>query len=828
MKSLALAAPVALLIAASLYGQGITPPAAPQTASARHLVQVRIESAADLDRLLGLDLDLASCQALEPPVRLVDVIATDEDFARITRAGLFAEVAIRDLAAHHERELARHGAMHSQALTPPVGQGAMGGHYTLQQMTAILDTFARDYPNLCSPKLSIGQSIEGRDIWLVRISDNVGSNENEPRVWFDSVHHAREPVSMSATLAFMDWLLSNYGTDPIATTIVDEREVFFVPCVNPDGYEYNRSTNPGGGGMWRKNRRNNGNGTFGIDLNRNYATGWSAPNGGNSTSSSSDTYRGTAPFSEPETAAIEAFMTGLGTVVSCSTHTYTDVLLHPWGYQNGGPANAAEYAAMGPTFTDDSGVPFGPVSTQLYIAAGGALDHHHAVHGVSAWSPELGRSNEGGFWPVPSAQVAIVDRHLTMFRDMALAAGVNAAIESASVVEAASGNGNGVVEAGETGSVQALLRNHGLGALPLGLNVSLQSLTSGVTVINGAIQSGALPRLGTSSVAAGQLSFAVAPGFGGTAATLRLTVSGPGASASLDLEFPTRLRVIVVTDDLEADRGFTLTPNQTAATGRFERAAPQQTTNGGTVIQPGSQHTQGGIACLVTDGRAGTGAGSFDVDGGITAVQSPIFDLSHVTAAEVSLWYWYAESVGNDPFEIALSRDGGSNWSPLFSRSTSTGAWTALTLAIQAPLTDRMRLRFTAQDLQASLVEALIDDLEIRAIAEAGAVTLWSSGALGSNARLDFVGADGAAILPLVALAASAPIAIPGIAGQLLLDPSSIVTYPALPIGPDRHVALEVTIPANPALAGAALHWQALHAQGAALRLGNAVELRLN
>ena len=112
---------------------------------------------------------------------------------------------------------------------------------------------------------------------------------------------------METTLLFMDQLLDDYGHDPEATFLVDQRELFFVPCVNPDGYEYNRTTNPGGGGLWRKNRRANVGGSYGVDLNRNYATGWSAPNGGSSPTPTSDTYRGTAPFSEPETAALEAF-----------------------------------------------------------------------------------------------------------------------------------------------------------------------------------------------------------------------------------------------------------------------------------------------------------------------------------------------------------------------------------------------------------------------------------------------------------------------------------------------------------------------------------------
>ena len=140
---------------------------------------------------------------------------------------------------------------------------------------------------------------------------------------------------METTIAFMDNLLSRYGTDPEATFIIDNRELYFVPIVNPDGYEYNRRTNPGGGGMWRKNRRNHGGGSFGVDLNRNYATGFGGS--GSSGNRSSDIYRGTSPFSEPETAVLEAFASSRSFVTVFSSHSYTDVLLRPFGYKTSQP-----------------------------------------------------------------------------------------------------------------------------------------------------------------------------------------------------------------------------------------------------------------------------------------------------------------------------------------------------------------------------------------------------------------------------------------------------------------------------------------------------------
>lgn len=794
----------------------------------RHLVQVYVHEARDLDRLLALDLDLASCQALEPPVKVVDVIARDADLPRLLASGLDHDVAIRDLAAHYERELARAGATSTLALTPPIGQGGMGGNYTLVQMEAILDSFANDHPTLCTSKVSIGTSIQSRPIWMVKISDNAATNEGEPRAFFDALHHAREPVSMSTTLAFMDWLLSNYGTDPVATFLVNERELYFVPCVNPDGYEYNRSTNPGGGGLWRKNRRLNGDGTYGVDLNRNYATGWSAPNGGNSTTPSSDIYRGTAPFSEPEALAVENFLTGMGMVLTCSSHTYTDVLLYPWGWQTAAVSNAADYAALSAAFTDDSGIPSGPVSTTLYIAAGGSVDHHHQVHGAISFTPELGRSDEGGFWPVPATQVAIVNRHLTMFRDMALAAGSALSLGTITTAEDVGGNGDGVVGPGENGTVAVQLRNSGLTAVA-NAQVTLQSLTSGVSILAGATSVPSVGRLGAATTTASQLRFRVDPSFTGATARLRITASGGGLTVTRDVDVNTVVRRVLVADDMERDRGFARAAGDTATSGRWERGVTQQTTSGGVVYQPGTQHTPGGTLCQVTDGRAGASVGTYDVDGGITDLLSPVIDLAHVQSAELAVWNWYGETVGNDAFEIAVSSNGGGNWTTLFTTSATTSAWTERVLAIPAPLTATMRFRFRAQDLNASIVEALIDDFAIRGVANDGSITILSSGAIGTDIRAGFVGGAGAQVLPLISpFRAGGPITIPGIGGSLLLEPSIILTLPALVLDASGRGTADVAIPNDAGLRGGVLHWQALHFGSGGPAFGNATTLTMN
>ena len=97
---------------------------------------------------------------------------------------------------------------------------------------------------------------------------------------------------MVSLIYFMQYILSQYGTDPEITCLINNRELYFVPCANPDGYVYNQTTNPNGGGFWRKNRRNNGDGTFGVDLNRNFDYNWGFDNNGSSPITSSEVYRG--------------------------------------------------------------------------------------------------------------------------------------------------------------------------------------------------------------------------------------------------------------------------------------------------------------------------------------------------------------------------------------------------------------------------------------------------------------------------------------------------------------------------------------------------------
>jgi carboxypeptidase T len=296
------------------------------------------------------------------------------------------------------------------------GFGSMGGFYTYAEVAANLDSMHSQYPNLITQKYSIGTTVEGRTIWAVKISDTPNVTENEPAVGYDALIHAREPVSMSSLLYFMWYLLENYGTDPVATYLVNNREIYCVPVYNADGYEYNHQTYPNGGGMWRKNRRNNGSGCYGIDLNRNYSYQWGYDNIGSSPDPCDETYRGTGPFSEPESQAIRDFIVGKNMQTYFNMHAYGNDLLYPWGYINQACQDEDTYLDFCIDMTKGNGFVYGTGGYILgYNSNGAARDwlygNQTIKNKIYGYTEEIGTADDY-FWPSQSRIFPIVQNTL--------------------------------------------------------------------------------------------------------------------------------------------------------------------------------------------------------------------------------------------------------------------------------------------------------------------------------------------------------------------------------------------------------------------------------
>jgi murein tripeptide amidase MpaA len=145
-------------------------------------------------------------------------------------------------------------------------------YHTYPEMVAEIQAAQATYPEIVGLR-SIGKSYQGRELWVAKVSDNVATDEPEPEVMFDSLHHAREHLSLEQTLAILRWLTEGYGVDARITNIVDTREVWIVFAVNPDGAEYDLTGSPYR--AWRKNRQPNpGSSSVGTDLNRKYENSW--------------------------------------------------------------------------------------------------------------------------------------------------------------------------------------------------------------------------------------------------------------------------------------------------------------------------------------------------------------------------------------------------------------------------------------------------------------------------------------------------------------------------------------------------------------------------
>ncbi|MBN1211127.1 MAG: immune inhibitor A [candidate division Zixibacteria bacterium] len=279
----------------------------------------------------------------------------------------------------------------------------MGGYMTLSEIEAYIDSIIAARPDIVSAKTSIGQTIEGRDMWAFKISDNPNIDEDEDEVLYTAAIHAREVITPLVLIYFIDYLLDNYDTSPEIADLVDNREMWFILCCNPDGYYFNEVIAPGGGGMWRKNRRNNGNGDWGVDLNRNFGYLWGYDNIGSSSNTGSETYRGTGPFSEPETQNLRDFTLAHEFVTSVYYHSFQNVILYPWDYAAITTPDQALFTVLSDSLSSYNHYLTGPPGTLMYPTNGGSNDWNYGNfyetdHRQMPFLIEVG-SQDDYFWP---------------------------------------------------------------------------------------------------------------------------------------------------------------------------------------------------------------------------------------------------------------------------------------------------------------------------------------------------------------------------------------------------------------------------------------------
>jgi hypothetical protein len=296
----------------------------------------------------------------------------------------------------------------------PAG-GLNGAFHSSLELETDFRTLERDYPELAKV-VEIGRSLEGRAILALKISDNVALNENEPAALFLGCHHAREWISVEVPFLCGKYLLENYAVSPEIRALVDGSETWIVPIVNPDGLEYTIHVYR----YWRKNRRLNGDGTYGVDVNRNYGYQWGYDNIGSSPIPASDVYRGSAPFSEPEPDAVRRLFLGRNFRAMISFHSFSQVILYPWGYVNAPAPSEAELDGVAATMSAlmaavrGTVYGYGRASAALYPTNGDTVDWAYGVSGIPAFTIELPPVDvdHGGFFNDEASIEAIFRENL--------------------------------------------------------------------------------------------------------------------------------------------------------------------------------------------------------------------------------------------------------------------------------------------------------------------------------------------------------------------------------------------------------------------------------
>jgi len=318
-----------------------------------------------------------------------------------------SEIFIEDVQELIDQVDAEH--KHNMAVKKAHGlPGAFFDNYRrYAEIVTELKNLATKYPAITKFTPSIGKSVEGRDIPAITISASGFKNATIKRIFWQGGQHAREWIGPATVMYQIVKLLENYGTDPLVTSFLQNMEFVVVPLSNPDGYEYAQTTER----LWRKNRKKNTGGSFGVDLNRNWDDHWGGS--GSSGVPTSETYRGTGPFSEPESLLVSRFINENNEqnniIAGIDFHSYSQLVLRPYGWTT---ANCPDNTAL-KIIGDGISFEIQRTSTKkytsqrsidLYITSGTASDWYYMTGIWAAYTIELRDTGTYGFI-LPPAQI---------------------------------------------------------------------------------------------------------------------------------------------------------------------------------------------------------------------------------------------------------------------------------------------------------------------------------------------------------------------------------------------------------------------------------------
>ncbi len=570
-----------------------------------------------------------------------------------------------------------------------------------------LDDLAAAHPAIATRE-SAGSSLQGRDIPVVRIT-GPGDASNRPMVFINGCQHAREWVSPATVMYIAERLMEDYGSDQRVTDLLNSVEVVIAPMVNPDGYVYSWTNNR----FWRKNRR----GGYGVDLNRNWSWEWGGL--GSSGNTSSEVYRGTAPFSEPESAAIRDYVMPDADrmIASIDYHNYSQLILWPWGYDavDPPPDDLARFQTISFGMRDEilnsGGVPYTPMAGyDLYAAAGTAQDWFYGEGTAMALTIELRDTGNFGFLLPASQILPTATENWAAF--LYFAEQTTRAISISIVGTAPDSVGASVASTMDlTISDGSSSYVNGSGLLYTssdGTNYNSSALTS----LGGGTYRATFPTFVCGSTVSYYITAQATDG-----STVSLPASGPAGPFTATATESNA----VFTDTMESGtNGWTGgVAGDTASTGQWQLGNPQ-----GTAAQPEDDNTAAGVNCWVTGRTAGGSLGANDVDGGYTTLISPRLDASEATADGVDAYLvyyrWYSNNQGASPnadsMPIEISNNDGATWTQLELVTENLSRWERKEFNIGDYITptSQIRVRFIARDLgNGSIVEAGVDDLSL-------------------------------------------------------------------------------------------------------------------
>ncbi len=395
--------------------------------------------------------------------------------------------------------------------------GSMGGFFTNQEVIAQLDSMRLLYPNLTSNKIWIANtfplSTNPNPVFSVKISDNPDILENEPKILFIGLIHSDEPMSMMQMMYFMWYLLENYNSDPDIRFLMNTREIYFIPVLNPDGYIYNQTHWPGGNGRWRKNRQPltemGGLLALGIDINKNFSVGYIGEDPDPRKMRNTPYFRSLQAFWAHEVIGIRDFLQNKWFTLNLNYHVVdhnpllNGYIIYPWNYlPNTLTTDSSLYKNLSENIIEFNryrhgttyGFNFEIDNSYIESKPSGTIeDWMHGEKGTKSMTIV----QTCGKWPAIGKIPELANNLIPLNLRAVWSGGCYPVVDS---IEIQNGNHQSFVNPGETGKMFLKIRNKGLSAGDGNLQLTVSTSDTFINIIRASSIIDTLPALNTRNI----------------------------------------------------------------------------------------------------------------------------------------------------------------------------------------------------------------------------------------------------------------------------------------------------------------------------------------